>query len=396
MKARYFPQAEYEERWARVHAEMKRRGHGIALVWGKTSGVYERAGDMLYLTNYFSTHSGQEPDSELWNARGFSCVILEEGQVPELHTDESEPRLDIIATDRFHGHYDVIKGVADALKRRKIEGHVAFVGSDFLPVKYARQLERYLPQIQFVDDDDLVRDVRKIKSARELDCFREGGVIVTRGLTALMEAMVQGKTEAEAAAAGAKIVMESGGSWHRIPISHGGKGRYLESNPLVGYSTDAPAPGDMFHGWIYGPIYQGYWLDPGRTGVCGGKPSPEQKRMGEKLVEIMERLMAEIRPGVLVKKVALLGDELTSQSGYVSEVLKTNWPYYGHSNGCMWERPYIEPRLCSDTEVFEENMVASVEGFFDFEGAGTAGYETNYIITKTGVEVITPVRNIWW
>ena len=94
--------------------------------------------------------------------------------------------------------------------------------------------------------------------------------------------------------------------------------------------------------------------------------------------------------------VALLGDRLMSESGYASEVLKTNWPYYGHGNGCMWERPYIEPRLCTDEEVFEENMVASVEGFFDRDGVGTAGYETNYIITKDGVEDITPVPKLWW
>ena len=67
-----------------------------------------------------------------------------------------------------------------------------------------------------------------------------------------------------------------------------------------------------------------------------------------------------------------MGDKLSQESGYFNEVLKTNWPYYGHSNGCMWERPYIEPRLCSDDEIFEENMVASVEGFYTHEGVGTA------------------------
>ena len=396
MSFRYFPIEEYEERWKKVYAEMKRRGHETAVVWGKTSGVYERAGDMLYLTNFFSTHSGQEPDCELWNARGFSAVLMHNDEVPELHTDEAEARLDVIATDRFEGHYDVIKGVADALNRRGTEGPVALVGSDFLPVKYARQLEGHTPKIEYVPDDDLVRDVRQIKSPRELDCFREGGEIVTRALIALMEAMIAGKTEGEAAAAGAKVVMEAGGTWHRIPISHGATARYLESNPLVGYSTEAPKPGDMFHAWIYGPIHQGYWLDPGRTGVCGGKPTPEQKHMTEALVDIMDRLMSEIRPDVKVMDVALLGDRLMSESGYASEVLKTNWPYYGHGNGCMWERPYIEPRLCTDEEVFEENMVASVEGFFDRDGVGTAGYETNYIITKDGVEDITPVPKLWW
>src|SRR5262245_66103584 len=115
---RPFPLEEYELRWERMHEAMRRKGYEVAVVWGKTSGVYERAGDTLYLTNFFSTHSGQEPDTVLWNARSFNAVIMEVGQMPELITDEGEPRLDIVATDRFHGSHDPIRGVLESLKRR--------------------------------------------------------------------------------------------------------------------------------------------------------------------------------------------------------------------------------------------------------------------------------------
>jgi Xaa-Pro dipeptidase len=396
MSFRYFPKSEYEDRWQKVYAAMKRAGHDVAVVFGKTSGVYERAGDMLYLTNFFSTHSGQEPDTVLWNGRGYSAVIMQQGQVPELITDEAEARFDIIATDRFQGLYDPFKGVADTLKARGIKGRVAFVGSDFVPVKYARQLEANTPGIQFVPDDDLVRNVRLIKSKRELACFREGGEIVTKAHTALMKALVSGKTEGEAAAAFANIVLKNGGAWHRIAISHGKYSRYLESDPLIGFSTKKPKQGDIFHAFTYGPIFQGYWLDPGRSGVVGRKPSPAQRKMVETLVDMMNQLMAAIKPGVKVMDVAKLGDRLSEKSGYISEVLKTNWPYYGHSNGCMWEAPYLETRLLKGDEIFQKDMVASVEGFFDSKSAGTAGFETNYIVTAKGVEEITPVPHLWW
>ena len=134
----------------------------------------------------------------------------------------------------------------------------------------------------------------------------------------------------------------------------------------------APKKGEIVHGFIYGPILKGYWLDPGRTAVCGGRPTAEQKHLTESLVDVMNQLMATIKAGVKVKEVALLGDRLSEASGYHDEVLKTNWPYYGHGNGCMWERPYIEPRLCSDDDIFQENMVASVEGFFH-QGRGGHG-----------------------
>ena len=172
--------------------------------------------------------------------------------------------------------------------------------------------------------------------------------------------------------------------------------QFLESDPVTGFSTLAPKKGDIVHGFIYGPILKGYWLDPGRTAVCGGNPTPEQKHLTETLVDVMEQLMAAIKPGVKVKTVGELGDKLSDESGYVSDVLKTNWPYYGHSNGCMWEAPYIEPRLCTGDETFEENMVASVEAFYESEGVGTACFETNYIVVKDGVEEITTTPHLFW
>lgn len=393
---RPFPLEEYEARWERVHEAMQRKGYDVAVVWGKTSGVYERAGDTLYLTNFYSTHSGQEPDTVLWNGRSYNAIIMQPGRVPELVTDEAEARFDIIATDRFKGLYDPIKGVAESLETRGVAGKVAFVGFDTLPAKYWLQLEKMTPGIEWVPEDDLVRDVRLVKSERELALFREAGQLVTRAHKEMMAALIAGKTEGEAAGIAGRIILEGGGAWHRIAISHGDTSQYLESDPLTGFSTLAPKRGDIVHGFIYGPILKGYWLDPGRTAVCGGKPAPEQKRLVESLVDVMHKLMDAIKPGVKVKDVGLLGDKLSAASGYRDEVLKTNWPYYGHSNGCMWERPYIEPRLCTDEDRFQENMVASVEGFFTSPGVGTAVFETNYIVTKTGIEEITQVPHLFW
>ena len=393
---RPFPLEEYEARWERVYDRMKAVGHETAVVWGKTSGVYERAGDVLYLTNFFSTHSGQEPDTALWNARSYCAVILSAGETPELITDESEPRYATIATDRFQGLYDPIRGVVDALRARSVSGRVAMVNTDCLPMKYWEQLKARTPDIEWTPEDDLVRDVRRVKSPRELALFREAGELVTRAHSKMMEALIGGRTEAAAAAAAGSILLEGGGAWHRIAISHGDTSQYLESDPLTGFSTTAPTNGDIVHGFIYGPILKGYWLDPGRTAVCGGKPNARQKHLVESLVGVMHRLMDAIRPGVRVKSVGELGDELSKETGYYSEALKTSWPYYGHSNGCMWEAPYIEPRLCGDEDVFEENMVASVEGFFTGEGLETAAFETNFIITGTGVDEITPVPHVFW
>ena len=396
MSNRYFPIDEYHERWKTVQAAMRAKSYDYALVWGKTGGTYERSGDMVYLANYYSTHSGHEPDSKLWNGRAFSALLMPSSGDPKLHTDEAGPvRSDIVAVENVEWHWDVPNGVGKALKRDGIKGRIAFVGSDFFPVKYMRQLQAHVPDIEFVIDDDLVRDVRRIKSARELDCFREAGEIVSNALTLQMEALISGKTEAEAAAIGASEVIKRGGNYHRIPMSHGDTINFFERRPISGYSLDAPKPGDMVRSWIYGPIWQGYWLDPGRTAVCG-KPNSAQKHLIESVVNLCEDLRSRIKPGVSVLEIAKLGERLSVESGYDADQAKEMWPYFGHGNGCMWEAPFIESRACSPDEKFEANMVASVETFLLKDGVGAAGFETNYIVTETGTELLTTTPNVFW
>lgn len=395
MRGCYFPIDEYEGRWSRVQDEIARRGYRVAVVWGKTGFVYERAMDLLYLANYHSTQE-QEADTRLWQARSFSAVVFFGKEPPELHIDEPDPGRGIIATERVVSHLDVISGVAGALKERKVDGRVAFVGTDFLPVKYARQLENSLPEVDFVPEDDLVRRVRRIKSPRELDCVREGGAIAARGVSRLMEGLIAGKSEAESAALAAYEVIRAGGNYHAIPCCHGPYSEHFVTDPLNGYALEAPSDGDLVRGWVFGPIFQGYWLDPGRTAVCGARPTPEQRRLVEDCAGIVEGVMGAVRAGAKVKEVARLGDRLKDKAGGESGQGGEMWPYFGHGNGGMWEPPLIHVDLCDEGEIFEEAMVASAETFLYREGVGGAGFEQNYIVGKDAVEVITTAPMLWW
>ena len=289
---RYFPMEEYHDRWKRVQAKMKERGYDIAIVWGQTGGNFQRHMEILWLANFVSNVSGQMPDSQLWQAASYSCAILEPGKEPWLFGDEPEPRKDIIATQNYEWHQDPVRGVADALNARNVQGRVAFVGSDCLPVKYADQLRVKTPGIDYVYDDDLIRECRLIKSPRELDCFREGGEIVTMALNRLCEGLYAGKITAEAAADASHEVVRRGGAWFRISTNFG-ETMYTstERSPLHGYDLDAPKTGDMAWGIVYGPIHQGYWLDPGRTLVVGGKPTKEQRRLLEESYGVIQALL---------------------------------------------------------------------------------------------------------
>jgi Xaa-Pro dipeptidase len=397
MNGLFFPREEYEQRWARVEAEMKRRGHEVAVVWSRSGGTHERCGDVLYLTNWYSCHSGQEPECPAWSARAFAAVIMQTGQTPHLHMDEPAPRLEMLATDRVDWHMDPVAGVAAELDRRKVNGKVALVGSDFFPVGYMRRLEALTPGIEWAFEDDLVQKPRLIKSPRELDAFREAGETVTLGLDAMIKALLEGRTEREAAAEAARIVTARGGVPTLIRCSHGVKEEMTNfaREPLTGASADAPKVGDMVRAWLMGPMAHGYWLDPGRTTVRG-RPSREQRDLIEACGGIVEGVMAAIRPGIKARELARIGDALAAKAGGDPDQAGQQWPLYGHSNGLYFERPIYGETTCTEDETIEENMVCSSEAFLMRNGVGAAGFEQNFIVHKTGIELLTRTPMYLW
>ncbi len=393
---RYFPIAEYEERWRRVYAEMRRRGYDAAVVWSRSGGGYERCGDVLYLANFYSQASGQGWDTPVFNARSFSAVILQQGETPELQADEAWPRKDLVSTDRIAWHHDPIKGVAESLNARGITGRVAFVGGQVLPVKYARQLEALTPRIQWEFEDELVLTVRRIKSRRELDCMREAAEIMTRALTRYMEGLVACERECDAAAAAVAIVVAAGGGIHMAPCNHGDMIQYWVRDPIVGHTDAAPKPGDLVRCWLYGPIREGYWLDPGRTAVAGNRPSAAQRELVETNVRVVQALTDAIRPGKSFYEVAQLGDRLLAEAGSEKDQAAEKWPHYGHPIGLFIETPYIGTTMCTAADRFEADMVIGVEVFVSRSGVGSAGMEQNFIVGAERNEMLDRTPAIWW
>lgn len=393
MTEMYFPKEEYRDRWKRVHEAMKKRGLEVAVVWAKGAGAYERYGNVLWLTNYYSAHSAQEPDNRLWNARSYSAVVLQPGKTPALHIDEPLEMRDWIAARRVKWHLDPIKGVADDLKARKVRGKVALVGTDFFPCKYMTQLQKLTPRIKWVPQDDLINDVSKVKSPRELDAFREAGEVSTKAMSAMMKALIAGKSEAHAAAEGARWVIRGGGIPYLIRLAHGKDREMLDfsRNNHTGFDASSPKRGDLVRGWLMGPMKHGYYLDPGRTAVCGGKPTRRQRRLIEACAGIVNGVIEAIRPGVTAHELARVGDQLYKEAGggKTKDQAAAQWPLYGHVNDMFFMNPMYGVKCAGPRDKLKENMVASSEAFLYWEGVGAAGFEQNFIVKKKGVEMLT-------
>ncbi len=147
--------------------------------------------------------------------------------------------------------------------------------------------------------------------------------------------------------------------------------------------------------WIYGPIFEGYWLDPGRTTVLG-TPTKGQKHLVESCANIVDSLIAEVRPGVTSLELARLGQKLTEDFGGSQDQAALKWPLYGHGIGLFWDDPAISVLYSDHDQVLETNMALGIESFLSVEGVGSAGFEQNLIITDDGVELLTKTPMIWW
>lgn len=383
---RHFPQDEYETRWSRVEQLMIADGFDVAVVFGRGGGTMDNCGDILYLSNHYSVSGGM--DSRIWSARSFSGVILQKGCAPELHIDEPVPRRDLVAIDAVYCDNHPFLSIARRLKERGISGRVAFCGSWFVPVKFWRQLIGATPQIDWVDCDDLVRRARAIKSPRELDTYRIAGEAATLATDALMQGLVSGMTEREAAGEAARIVVARGGRIQAIGANHGDTMDYDYRVPLTGSASDAPVPGDMVRGTVHAAFQQGYYLDPGRTAVCG-TATPRQARLIEATADIVLRLSDMMRPGTLLTDVAAEGDRLTAAFGGEESAIMKNFPFFGHGIGLSFEQPRISTVMSEPGDRVQENMVFGVEAFLADQVAGSAFVEDILIIGQNRNERLT-------
>ena len=391
-----FSATEYESRWKKVEMEMSIRGLETAVIWGRTASTFDRAADVIYLTNYFSTKVGQGFDSGKFSARAYCAVLFRVGFEPILIADDPDVRKEVVAVSDFRVADNPVATLVDTLTSLKISGKVGFVGSDFFPMKYWNELQKITPNLTWEICDNLVRAQRLIKSEEEQEVIRIGGQIASPAMTRMMKALLSGKTEAEAAGLAAHDIVSAGGVIDKIQVSHGDTIGFTCGDPLTGYRKVAPNSGDLFRAFLIGPMYQGYYLDPGRTAVCGNKPSSDQINILEACENIISSMAASIKPGVSFEDAAKVGDKMVSDFGPDADPAAEKFPFFGHPHGLYFEGPpYISTVLEHKNAKFETGMLIGLEAFLARKGVGNVGFEQNYLVKENGLELITTTPMLW-
>jgi Xaa-Pro aminopeptidase len=259
-------------------------------------------------------------------------------------------------------------------------------------------LAEALPGATFVRADQLVEKIRLIKSPSELVVIRRSCELGNRTLETLIDAVVEGATEAEAVAEASRVLLRGGGVLYDAACASGPTAHGYTSARLP--SADACRTfkrGDMFHVDCYGS-YGGYFFDFARSRVVGDEPTGDQTNLLEAVIEVVETTCAQIRPGMTAGEIYDVADAWMAQSSVVASIPveqpeMEGFPAVGHGLGLMWESPWL---VAGDPTTIEPNMYLAVEMLLGHPSLGGAMFEHNGIVTEDGFDVLTTARSRWW
>ncbi|HEV2283984.1 MAG TPA: Xaa-Pro peptidase family protein [bacterium] len=379
-----FPAEEYRERLRRLGERMVGQDLDCLAVLGNRSD----GTNIRYLTNFEDFYGG---DSMLVVPRdgppGFTTNAVMHGE--PMHSGIQDCWIEDVrcaaAPRTVTGAASpatVFDHVEDFITERGCaRGTIGVVGES--SDRLTRFLTETFPHSRVVEAGPMLREMRAIKSAREVEVMRRACRLADAALEAAMEAVRPGVTEFELAGA-ANRAMFSGGAEHpafAISVCAGARSGFKHMAP-TGYQV---RPGDMVYMDV-GARYMGYYSDSSRQRVCG-EPTAEQRRFMETQIGIVEEVMAAARPGAVIADLATIAIARAEQAGYADYLY-----FRGHGVGAaVQDLPAFAP---GNPARLEQHMVFAFEPMLVREGFGTACWEDVWCVTASGVERLNecPVR----
>jgi len=381
-----FPVGEYRERLRRLAERMGGQDLDCLVVLGNRSD----GTNIRYLTNFEDFYGG---DSMLVVPRdgppGFTTNAVMHGE--PMHSGIQDCWIEDVrcaaAPRTVTGAASpatVLDHVEDFITERGCaRGTIGIVGDSSGPL--ARFLTETFPKARVVEAGPMLREMRAIKSDREIEVIRRACRLADAGLAAAMDAVRPGITEFELAGE-ANRAMFSGGAEHpafAISVCAGARSGFKHMAP-TGYQV---RPGDMVY-MDAGARCMGYYSDASRQRVCG-EPTAEQRRFMETQIGIVEEVMAAARPGAVIGDLAKIAIARAEEAGYADYLY-----FRGHGIGAaVQDLPAFAP---GNPARLEQNMVFAFEPMLVREAFGTACWEDDWVVTASGVERLNQCPIRWW
>jgi len=312
-----------------------------------------------------------------------TALVLPTGGVPTVVVPRLElaslresavPELSLAVRDWVDGE-DPYQMVADVLGGPP----VATAVTDSMPALHLLPLADVLGVVPVLATD-VLRRLRMIKDAAEIDALRKAGAAIDRVHARVPEFLVPGRTEADVAADIARAIVAEGHSEVAFIIVGSGPNG---ADPHHECSTRELAAGDVVVVDIGGPYEPGYNSDSTRT-YSIGEPEPEVAQRYSVLQRAQRAAVDAVRPGVTAEQVDAAARDVLAAEGLADWFVHRT----GHGIGLsVHEEPYI---VAGNDLPLQEGMAFSVEPGIYFPGHWGARIEDIVIVTSDGA---MPVNN---
>ena len=225
---------------------------------------------------------------------------------------------------------------------------------------------------------DVLRTLRMIKDAAEVEALRKAGEAIDRVHARVPEFLVPGRTEADVAADIAEAIVAEGHS--EVAFIIVGSGPH-GADPHHECSDRELRSGDIVVVDIGGPYEPGYNSDSTRT-YSIGEPGPDIARRYAVLQRAQRAAVDAVRPGVTAEQIDAAARDVLAAEGMAEAFVHRT----GHGIGLsVHEEPYI---VAGNRLEFQEGMAFSVEPGIYFPGEWGARIEDIVIVTADGAQSV--------
>jgi len=267
------------------------------------------------------------------------------------------------------------------LEKRKLQNEPVGVDVIELPVLFALQAQG----IKVVDGQQLMHEVRKIKTQDEITLLNTACMMVDSAYEELYRFMRPGVRENECVGVVSKVLYDLGSE--HVEGVNAISGERCSPHPHV-YTDRVLRPGDpAFFDILHS--YNGYRTCYYRTFAIGSA-SPAMGDAYKRCRDYMDAAISIVKPGITTADVVKLWPK-AEEFGFANEEAAFALQY-GHGVGLsIWEKPIFSRLVSLDNpEVIEEGMVFALETYWPAsDGWSAARLEEEVVVTKDGCEVIT-------
>ncbi len=269
----------------------------------------------------------------------------------------------LIHSDRFEAEKKLRQLVRDeACNSGKI-------GIEFsCPYWMTQLLSEEISSINFSSVDDIIENLRYIKSESEIEMMRKSTAIVEASVKELFPLLYSGIGRSDVINKSKKLMIENGASGiGHCTISFGASNPEVEINEKL--EDNKLVVIDL------GASYYGYASDNRRYGFTGEIPE-HIKEMYQTMCGIVNEIGDALAPGVEGKELYFMAVELFKREG-----LEPKFRHIGHTMGLqteeVWFDQYCERKL-------EAGVVLNVELYNMIPSGENIGNEETYLVTADG------------